>query len=302
MDEGGNLLLEGEESLIAELRLAEDVEGLDPASPVQVTGPDGLYQWFVPEGLWFVKVEYAGRTATSRLDLAATVNASGLTLDGEDAAALLPVLPPQLDVNVSLVDDAAPAVESVEWTGEGILVRFSKYMDEADALNAANYTVTDAAGQTRTVSAAEPYEQGHVPANIDPNEPTYTRAVLLRTTMPADGALSVSVSGSVRSYAGTEMRQTYTGFVSIARQGMLGVSGELFWCYRPEDGSLTLRGTGVYAQNPVYAAVFDAAGRMTELVSLTEAGAAQLTPNAAALRLIWLDQRHRPKCEAAGTA
>lgn len=302
VDEGGNLLLEGEESLIAELRLAEDVEGLDPASPVQVTGPDGLYQWFVPEGLWFVKVEYAGRTATSRLDLAATVNASGLTLDGEDAAALLPVLPPQLDVNVPLVDDAAPAVESVEWTGEGILVRFSKYMDEADALSAANYTVTDAAGQTRTVSAAEPYEQGHVPANIDPNEPTYTRAVLLRTTMPADGALSVSVSGSVRSYAGTEMRQTYTGFVSTARQGMLGVSGELFWCYRPEDGSLTLRGTGVNAQNPVYAAVYDAAGRMTELVTLTEAGAAQLTPNAAALRLIWLDQRHRPKCEAAGTA
>jgi len=212
VDESGNLLREGEESLIAELRVAEGVEGLDPADPVQVTGPDGLYQWFVPEGLWFVMAEYAGRRATSRLDAAATVKAAKLTLNGEDAGALLPVLPPQLDVNIPLIDDSAPTVETVEWTEEGVLVRFSRYMEEDDVLDPAGYNLTGPAGVRYAVSAVESVELGRVPANIDPVQLAYTRTVLLHAAVPMGEALKLTVVGGVRSYAGTAMGADYIAF------------------------------------------------------------------------------------------
>lgn len=295
VDDGGNLLYQGEESLIAELRIARDVEGLDPASPVQVTGPDGLYQWFVPEGLWFVTVEYAGRIATSRLDAAATVNAAGLTLKGEAADRLLPVLPPQLDVNIPLPDAIAPTVEETDWTGEGLLVRFSKYMEEADVLSTGAYTVKNSAGETVAVTAVEIVERGHVPANTDAEEPTYTRAVLLKCALPADGALEVTASGTVRSYAGTAMGRAWTGFAASARAGSLGALG---WSYRPETGVLSLNGTAPAANETVWAAVYDEYGRMTDLTPLA-VGQNQLEPNAPALRLFWTDGQNRPKCASA---
>ena len=299
VDADGNLLLEGEEALIHELRLAEDVEGLDPVSPVQVTGPDGLYQWFVPEGLWFVTVEYAGRTATSRLDAAATVNASGLTLNGEMADALLPVLPPQLDVNIPLTDPSAPTVESLEWTDEGILVRFSKYMEEADVLSTASYGMKNSAGETVAVTAVEPVERGSVPANIDPAEPAYSRAVLLKASLPDDGAVELTVCADVRSYAGTAMGRAYLGFAGSARFGSLGSSGELSWSYSPESGVITVSGSGVSGSAPVWAAAYDAGGRMTNLLQITAAGSFELAPEAPDVRLFWTDAQGRPKCEAA---
>ncbi len=298
VDALGNPLKEGEEALAAGLRLAEDVEGLEPAGPIQITGPDGLYQWAVPEGLWFVTVEYAGRTATSRLDAAATVNAAGLTLKGEAAENLLPVLPPQLDVNIPVTDETSPTVESLEWTDDGLLLRFSKYMAEADVLDPASYTVKNSAGEAVAVTSVESTEQGRVPANIDPAEPSCSRAVLLKAVMPEDGALELSVSGSVRSCAGTAMGRDWTGYAFSAVFGVLGDAGELSWSCLPEKGVLSVSGPGLRDSAPVWAAAYDTQGRMTALYRITAAGSVEFGPEAPDIRLFWTDGQGRPKCEA----
>ncbi|MBE6910036.1 MAG: hypothetical protein E7474_10775, partial [Ruminococcaceae bacterium] len=128
-----------------QLLTASGVRGLTPNDPVQVTGADGLYQWFVPEGLWFVTAEKGGLTGDSNRDSAATV--SGSVGNGTvTATKLLPVLPPQLDVNIPLVDTAVPYVTGVQYTTDGIYVTFSKYMvdsgNSADSvLTSSNYTL-----------------------------------------------------------------------------------------------------------------------------------------------------------------
>ena len=74
----------------------------------QITGADGMYQWFVPQGLWQVKVEKEGyETAYSEW---------------------LPVPPPQLDVNIAMKQSSAPEVKDAKAYEEGINITFDKYM------------------------------------------------------------------------------------------------------------------------------------------------------------------------------
>ena len=74
----------------------------------QITGADGMYQWFVPKGLWQVKVEKEGyETAYSEW---------------------LPVPPPQLDVNIAMKQSRAPEVKDAKAYEEGINITFDKYM------------------------------------------------------------------------------------------------------------------------------------------------------------------------------
>ncbi|MCR5040741.1 MAG: chitobiase/beta-hexosaminidase C-terminal domain-containing protein, partial [Clostridia bacterium] len=182
-----------------------------PMETVQVTGADGKYAWFVPQGLWFVTAEKAGLKGDSDADLAAVVGIGGATVNGREITNLLPVLPEQLDVNIPLVDRTAPVVESVRFTEDGVYVTFSKYMEEDLVLDPAVYTLSTAAGP-RAVSSVTSVEQGHTPSNIDGEATkTYTRTVLIASDdMPGVGAeLLLTVSGSVKSYAGTDMGESF---------------------------------------------------------------------------------------------
>ncbi|MDE6299089.1 MAG: hypothetical protein K2M10_05530, partial [Muribaculaceae bacterium] len=74
----------------------------------QFTDEDGNYQWDVPQGEWQVRIEKEGYdTFTTEW---------------------LPVPPPQLDVNVGLVQTVAPEVVSVNAYDKGVEITFSKYM------------------------------------------------------------------------------------------------------------------------------------------------------------------------------
>ena len=76
-----------------------------------VTDAAGLYMWNVPQGLWQVRFEKDGYEPTQ--------------------TGWLPVPPPQLDVNVPMMQHAAPEVVRAEAYTDGVSISFSKYMKPA---------------------------------------------------------------------------------------------------------------------------------------------------------------------------
>ena len=201
----GDVVLKEDAATATRLLRADGVDDLIPANPVQVTGADGKYSWGVPEGLWYVTAQRGGLSGDSNADGAATVD---LTLG--DAARFLPVLPVQLDVNIPLVDPAAPVVADVLNTTDGIYVSFSKYMDEADVLDPGNYVVSVTGDDAPLALTASSAEQGGTPANLGSGK-TYTRTVLLtpESSLEAGTALSLTVKSGVKSYAGTPMEADF---------------------------------------------------------------------------------------------
>jgi len=303
VDSFGAMVKEGGDAP-AQLKPADDVRTLIPNQAVQITGEDGRYQWGVPAGLWYVTAEYGGMSGNSNADAAATVAASGLTVDGQAVTKLLPVLPVQLDVNIPLVDESAPVVEDVRYTADGIYVTFSKYMADSGAgasvLDSANYSLTLAAtGEELSVASAESAEQGHAPSNIDPYETTYTRTVLLRTAEElAPGAeAALTVRRRVESYAGTPMEDDYT--CVICDTGLTarlnGTGDSLTYQYAfPADGSTAY----------VIAAGYDARGKLlgatVRQVSCSgfSSGTIAVPEGADVYRLFVLDSAHRPMTDA----
>ena len=115
----------------------------------QVTGADGRYQWFVPEGYWQLHVEKDGYTSVNtgesdKYGLDATKN---LVIGDQTVTASeywMPVLPIQLDVNIPLVSKASPKVATIEADQLGATVTFSKYV-VADSVTADLFKVNGAA-------------------------------------------------------------------------------------------------------------------------------------------------------------
>lgn len=85
------------------------------------TDENGMYRWDVPQGLWQVKFEKEGYQTTY--------------------SEWLPVPPPQLEVNIGMVQFAQPDVVAVRGYEEGIEIDFSKFMI-AETLNTELITVT----------------------------------------------------------------------------------------------------------------------------------------------------------------
>ena len=229
VDADGALVTEDNAKAVKKVVAADDVTEKTPAETVQVTGADGKYQWFVPEGLWFITASCGGLTGDSDADTAATVKTAGAKVNGKTVTNLLPVLPVQLDVNIPLVDRTAPTAESVRCTEEGVYVTFSKYMVDTakgadSALNRSNYAIRGVSGAVE-ISKVTPVEQGHTPANIDGKDTkTYTRTVLLtpKNTLKQGEELVVTVKKRVKSYAGVAMAEDYRGGGTVTAKTALG--------------------------------------------------------------------------------
>ena len=73
------------------------------------TDENGMYRWDVPQGLWQVKFE------RRKLPEQLTVNG-------------FPVPPPQLEVNIGMVQTAQPTVTAIRGYETGIEIDFSKFM------------------------------------------------------------------------------------------------------------------------------------------------------------------------------
>lgn len=110
------------------------------------TGPDGRYAWDVPEGNWFVKAFRDGyEIGTSQNDPAATVSIDGVNY--------LPVMPPQLDVNIPLMSEGK-AHASVYFKDGKWYLEFDKYV-QLDTVNAQNLQFINSAYLETYVQAVD---------------------------------------------------------------------------------------------------------------------------------------------------
>lgn len=147
----------------------------------QITGADGMYSWYVPNGYWKVKVTKDGYTAKE--------------------TDWMEVLPPRFDVNIGLISTASPAVQSINAYPDYVEIIFTQYMRVTDAL---------------TVSSGYTYEWAEkTPVNSESS--TYYSKVL--RLIPNDKAevgdtVSVTVSGA-KNYAGTSLPEYSSGSLIV---------------------------------------------------------------------------------------
>ena len=171
---------------------------IQEANP-QITDASGQYQWNVPEGWWRVlarKEGYAPGDTGSSGDYGV-----GAAKNSGDGAWYMPVLPPQVDVNIGLVSYEAPAVEEVRADTRGVYIRFTRYM-QPDCLS----------GDTLALSLdGEPVDIGQVlPLDLETGpEGTFARTFRIPAELEMDMPVYLAVSPSVRSYAGMAMAEPY---------------------------------------------------------------------------------------------
>lgn len=122
-----------------------------------------------------------------------------------DGLHYMPVLPVQLDVNLPVVSYAAPAVESLEATELGLLLRFTKYMDETTLTADRFMLLVNGAPAAFTLSLADSEASSRLEG-----APSYTRTLLLTYPNAAAGdTVRLTVDSRVRSYAGVPMAERY---------------------------------------------------------------------------------------------
>lgn len=158
-----------------------------------LTDKEGKYQWFVPKGLWQVKVEKDGyETAYSDW---------------------LPVPPPQLDVNIGIVQKALPDVKTARAYEDGIEVEFNKYM-RPKTLNASNIWLTQ--GSQKISCTIEQLNTG----KTWEGDSAYVSRLLLRPSAPFNVGSKVGlfVRRQVESYAGLQMQNDYEQEFSVVRE------------------------------------------------------------------------------------
>lgn len=172
-----------------------DAEEYDQENPL-LTDSMGMYQWFVPVGLWQVKLEKTGyETAYSDW---------------------LPVPPPQLDVNIGMVQNVQPTVVDAAATKTAVEFEFDKYM-MTGYLDTSNIHVYQngnyVQGTIEFVNAEQAY------ANPDS---IYASAVrFVPNSHFAGGQLSLIVSNRVRSYSGIRMQETFVRTLTLQSQDYL---------------------------------------------------------------------------------
>ena len=170
----------------------------------QITNGSGMYQWFVPEGEWQVRVTAPeGYTdSTSALHPAAN-------LDDGSAAGWLPVMPVQMGINIPLVSTASPAVTNLTANGDAFTVTFSLYMD-VSTLSETVLILTDG-------TTVIPYTVSFPDMEVDPMDETkyYARTAVL-TPVTAGSVQSgvtygVSVKAAATAYNGKTLEADYAG-------------------------------------------------------------------------------------------
>ena len=158
------------------------------------TDANGMYRWDVPKGLWQVKFEKEGYETTY--------------------SEWLPVPPPQLEVNIPMVQYKQPEVAGVHAYKDGVEIEFDKYM-QPTTLNTDNIFVEKngqkIAGVVMLVNEEQSYEG---------NAETYASKVRF---VPEDAFFAtdevvLTVSRKVESYAGIPMQNDYTQEFDIEKE------------------------------------------------------------------------------------
>ena len=165
------------------------------------TDENGMYRWDVPQGLWQVKFEKDGYvTAYSEW---------------------LPVPPPQLDVNIGIVQNKQPEVIEARAYEEGVEVQFDKYMD-LSTLTTANIYVTangeKLSGAIRMIDSALADEYASEDDADAVRYASRVRFVPDEKLSATTGEIRLTVSRNVLSYAGIPMTETFSQVLDVEKE------------------------------------------------------------------------------------
>ncbi len=161
----------------------------------------GMYQWDVPQGLWQVKFEKDGYvTAYSEW---------------------LPVPPPQLEVNIGIVQNKQPEVTEARAYEEGVEVQFDKFMD-LSTLTTDNIYVTangeKLSGTIRLIDSALADEYADEEDESATRYASRVRFVPEESLSVTTGEVRVTVSRNVLSYAGIPMTETFSQVLDVEKE------------------------------------------------------------------------------------
>jgi 5-hydroxyisourate hydrolase-like protein (transthyretin family) len=157
------------------------------------TDENGIYQWDVPQGMWQVKFEKEGYETTY--------------------SEWLPVPPPQLEVNIGMVQNRQPEVKLAHAYKDGIEVEFDKYMQPA-LLNTENILVSQhgeyVEGEVKLLNEETAYDDENV---------KYASKVRFVPTIPFTATeVTLTVANRVKSYAGLQMQDSYQQTFDIEQE------------------------------------------------------------------------------------
>lgn len=174
---------------------AEDYQQINP----QITDNDGMYRWDVPEGQWQVKFEKEGYQTTY--------------------TDWLPVPPPQLEINVGMVQNVNPFVKSAKAYEDAVEIEFSKYM-KPETMTADNiYLKLVSSDEEELVKDLE-IELLNKETVSDEEATEYVSKVALKTDRDLGKAdeVYIIVNSAVESYAGIAMAETYNQKLDVEKK------------------------------------------------------------------------------------
>lgn len=181
------------------------------------TDEHGMYQWDVPQGLWQVKFEKDGyQTAYSDW---------------------LPVPPPQLEVNIGIVQNKQPEVTEARAYEEGVEVQFDKFMD-LSTLTTSNIYVTANGeklnGEIRLIDSALADEYASEDDADATRYASRVRFVPEEKLSATTGEIRVTVSRNVLSYAGIPMTETFSQVLDVEKEVQMIVADDVKVLYGGE--------------------------------------------------------------------
>ena len=180
------------------------------------TDANGMYRWDVPKGLWQVKFEKEGYETTF--------------------SEWLPVPPPQLEVNIPMVQNKQPEVAGVHAYKDGVEIEFDKYMQPA-TLNTDNIFVTqngEKVAGTVTLLNEEVVYEGKSETYASKVRFVFDQAITAKE-------ITLTVVNSVKSYAGLQMQDTYTQTFAIEQEVEGIVADSLVSMYYGGEQTLTVK-------------------------------------------------------------
>ena len=181
------------------------------------TDENGMYQWDVPQGLWQVKFEKDGyQTAFSEW---------------------LPVPPPQLDVNIGIVQNKQPEVTEARAYEEGVEVQFDKFMDLSTLTTDNIYVTANGEKLTGEIRMIDSTLADEYASEEDANALRYASRVRFVPEQPLSvttGEVRVTVSRNVLSYAGIPMTETFSQVLDVEKEVQMIVADDVKVLYGGE--------------------------------------------------------------------
>lgn len=167
-----------------------DAENYGQENPIY-TDVQGMYHWDVPQGLWQVRFEKEGYESTQ--------------------SEWLPVPPPQLEVNIPIVQLTQPEVQYVAAFATAIDIEFNKYMQPA-LLNTENIYVV---ANDQVIEGSIIFKNEMV--SYEGEDSTYVSQLRFIPNSPFTAEqITLTISNRVRSYAGINMAETYQQTFDVA--------------------------------------------------------------------------------------